>query len=211
MGAYDGETGLSSPGLLAVAVAAAVALLLHFGAEARVEVVAAGFIIIGYTVWTALATWRDVRLNAAWRQYVSTLPANRPRRRVARLMRDGGFWRSLVSGTALVVTGVWYAGVEQPALLAALGGGWSMLAGGLNYELTLLHPTTRCRDCQYDLTGHLDPDQPDQRVTCPECGRTWDKAALCLTASPTASPPAPPPSRRPVQSQPADAEPAAAR
>ncbi len=168
---------------VAVLLAGLVAVAMHLGPAARAEVIAAAFVIVGYSTWMGLSSWRDACEDVTWRRYLASLPANRPAARVRRLAREPRFWWSLLAGAALVTIGVWRAGVEQPVILTALGIGWSAVAGVLNYELTLLHPTTRCRDCHYELAGHLDASRPEQKITCPECGRLWRKSDLCLVAA----------------------------
>ena len=47
---------------------------------------------------------------------------------------------------------------------------WSLVSVLLNFGLTILSPTTRCRRCNYQLLAHLDSEPGEQIVQCPECG-----------------------------------------
>jgi len=78
-----------------------------------------------------------------------------------------------------MVTGsVWYAGIREVVTLAGVAAAWLFIAVSLNYGLTLLHPTTRCRKCAYNLASQIAIDDGKSYVKCPECGARWSRAQL---------------------------------
>jgi len=149
--------------------------------QASMEVAIAAFVIVGYTAWLWAAAHDAVSATESHRDQLRTLRANSPARRIGRLLLDPGFWWSVVFGCATVTGGVWYAGIREMATLIGIGAVWAVIAASLNYGLTLNQPTTRCRRCKYQLLGHLNADEPDQNITCPECGTRWTRAQLCLS------------------------------
>jgi len=139
-------------------------------------------IVVGYTIWLWAAT---AEAAADYRHLCSELrelPFNCWWRRLGRMLGDWGFWWSTMFGCATITGSAWYVGLQDWMILAAIGVGWAAVAVALNYGLTLLHPTTRCRRCFYQLSAHLDPDDVHQRVICPECGAKWNKIELGLAA-----------------------------
>jgi hypothetical protein len=148
--------------------------------QSSAQVALAAFVIAGYTAWLWAATQRVAMEHAHLRDSLRRLSVNQPGPRIVRLVRDAGFWWSVVFGCSTVTGGVWYAGLRDAELLGAIGAMWGLIAVCMNYSLTLLHPTTRCRRCRYQLVAHLDPGDPHQRIICPECGAEWSKQQLCL-------------------------------
>lgn len=146
----------------------------------NVELTIATFVICGYTA----GLWFHLSATAA--QYVDLyrqlrkMPINAPHQRVRRLFTDFGFWWSLFFGLATIGSAGWYAGLRHMPSLIAVEALWGVTTLILNYETTILQPTTRCRNCSYQLLAQLDPDDPAQRVRCPECGKKWSKSDLCL-------------------------------
>ena len=152
--------------------------------QARMEVAIAAFVIVGYTAWLWAAAHDAVSDTELRRDQLRSFTANSPWRRVGRLLRDPGFWWSLIFGSATVTGGVWYAGIRDTSTLIGIGAVWSIIAASLNYGLTLSQPTTRCRRCQYQLAAHLKADSPAPFITCPECGSQWTRQQLCLSEPP---------------------------
>lgn len=153
--------------------------------QASVEVAIAAFVIVGYTAWLWAAAHDAVAETESTRGHLRQFSANAPWRRVGRLLRDPGFWWSVIFGSATVTGGVWYAGIRETATLCGIGIVWALIAASLNYGLTLAHPTTRCRRCKYQLAGHLVTVDPGLRIICPECGTRWTREELCLTEATT--------------------------
>ena len=114
-----------------------------------------------------------------FRSELRLLAINASRRRLLRLLLDPAFWWSVLFGGVTVTGSVWYAGMQIPWVLAGAGAAWALVAVSLNYELTLLQPTTRCRRCHYQLLSHLDPANPAQKVVCPECGAKRVQTEAC--------------------------------
>jgi len=148
--------------------------------QSNTQIAVACFIIVGYTSWLVSATWSEIMDSYALRTNVDGLPVNRTARRLRRLSLDMGFWWSLMFGGATVTGSVWYAGFRQMTVLVTVGVIWSMVAFLLNFGLTLLTPTTRCRKCAYELAPHMDPARPEQVMVCPECGTAWKQDELLL-------------------------------
>ena len=148
--------------------------------QSNTQIAVACFIIVGYTSWLVSATWSDIVASYALRTNVDGLPVNRTPRRLRRMLLDAGFWWSLMFGGATVTGSVWYAGFRQTSVLVTAGVIWAMVAFLLNYGLTLLTPTTRCRRCGYQLAPHMDPARSEQVLVCPECGTAWKKDELLL-------------------------------
>jgi hypothetical protein len=165
--------------LTALVAGVSIALPLYLW-QASYEVAIASFVIVGYTVWLWAWTRSDIVTHESLRRHLCGYPVNRPLRRTGRLVRDASFWWSIIVGGATVTGSVWYAGMRDIPTIAGIGGMWSMIAVALSYGATLRGPTTRCRKCGYQLAAHLDPNDPQQVVNCPECGRQWSKSALCL-------------------------------
>lgn len=149
--------------------------------QASVQVAIAAFVIVGYTAWLWAAAHDAVNETELRREELRKLSANSAMKRVGRLMRDPGFWWSMVFGSATVTGGVWYAGIRDMGTLVGIGAVWAVIAASLNYGLTLNQPTTRCRRCQYQLSGHLDGLHLAQTIICPECGARWTREQLCLS------------------------------
>jgi hypothetical protein len=175
--------GLNGPAIVTGLVLGLSAALPMYLWQSNVQMSIAAFVIAGYTAWLWAATHRVAMEHHHERDAVRSLSINRPARRLGRLLQDVGFWWSVAFGCATVTGSVWYAGLREPNLLAAIGGVWGLIAVSMNYSLTLLHPTTRCRRCHYQLVAHLDPEDPLQRVICPECGAEWSKSQLCLVGA----------------------------
>jgi len=149
--------------------------------QSNTQFAVACFIIVGYTSWLVAATWSEIVASYAMRTNVDALPVNRADRRLKRMCLDMGFWWSLTFGGATVTGSVWYAGFRQMAVLLTVGAIWALVAFLLNYGLTLLTPTTRCRRCGYQLAPHMDPARGEQVLICPECGTAWKKDELLLS------------------------------
>lgn len=137
-------------------------------------------IVVGYTVWLWAATTEAAADYRHMCSELRDLPFNCWWRRLGRMAGDWGFWWSTLFGCATITGSAWYVGLQDWFVLGLIGAGWGLVAVSLNYGLTLLHPTTRCRRCYYQLSAHLDPADPHQRVTCPECGARWNKIELGL-------------------------------
>lgn len=149
--------------------------------QSNAEMAIACFVIVGYSAWMIAATRVEIAENHSMRQYLCRIPVNKPFRRVLRMLADPGFWWSLTFGSATITGAVWYAGFRNIKILIVAGIMWGLLSVLLNFGLTLLHPTTRCRRCKYELAAHLDSKDPNQTVRCPECGRSWEKSQLLLS------------------------------
>lgn len=151
------------------------------------EIAVATALIAGYTagLWFHLSA-SIALLNEHYR-LLKTMSINRPARRAARLTRDFGFWWSLLFGMTVMASGAWIGGLRDWRLIAWIDLCWALTTVILNYEVTVLQPTTRCRACGYQLLGLLDAGDPLQVVRCPECGTKWSKSDLCLTPPATTS------------------------
>lgn len=165
--------------ILGVTIGLITAVAVHWW-QGSTEVAVASCMIMGYTS----AIWLRLRLgsrgSAELKRHLRTLPSNATPFRVRRLFADGEFWSALCFGVVLVGAAAWHGGLRDPATLASILAAWALITIVLDYDLTLLEPTTRCRRCQYQLVGQLDVDDPDQVVRCPECGAVWSKRQLCL-------------------------------
>lgn len=171
--------GSSSAGLIGL-VSGFVAAGAMYLWQGSIELTVATFMIAGYTASLWLHLTATARRFADHYRHLRTMEINRAPRRVRRLLADFGFWWSLIFGLAVIGGAAWYGGLHDLQTLAAIEGCWAGVTVILNYEVTVLEPTTRCRHCGYQLIGHLDPADAEQRVRCPECGRTWSKSDLCL-------------------------------
>lgn len=149
--------------------------------QGSVELACSAYVIVGYTTgyWFHLRTVRRWSLDMM--RDLKRREINRFDRRVARLLGDVAFWLSLMFGALLVFGSAWYAGLRAPLSLAYVAGGWALIAILLNFEMTVLFPTTRCRKCDYQLLPQLNPEDLTQVVLCPECGSHWTKSDLFLT------------------------------
>ncbi|MCZ6837233.1 MAG: hypothetical protein O7G85_15770 [Planctomycetota bacterium] len=148
--------------------------------QSNAQVAVACFIIVGYTAWLVAATWAEIAGDFTSRHNLYALPINRPIKRFKRLLLDPGFWWSLMFGGAIITGAVWYAEFRQTPILVTTGAVWGLIAFMLNFGLTLAHPTTHCRRCGYQLISHMDPENPEQILQCPECGTAWMKNELLL-------------------------------
>ncbi len=140
----------------------------------------ATFIMCSYTAGILVIAHRAAKYDHVHRKLLSRLPINRPHRRIFRMLIDPLAWWSLAFGLSCVVGAAWWGGISDPSRLGLVALAWFMVNVLLSYELTLLHPTTRCRKCDYQLVSLLDPTDRTQIVKCPECGSQWSKADLCL-------------------------------
>ncbi|MFW5652597.1 MAG: hypothetical protein ACOC0P_01010 [Planctomycetota bacterium] len=183
------ETALARRGTAASLNLAAILLGLTIGLASSVavywwqrttEISVATCIIMGYTA----AIWLRLRAGSQGsvqlKRHLRTLPVNDTPRRLRRLFSDGEFWSALGFGVVLIGGAAWHGGLRDPMTLSAILSAWVLITIVLDYDLTLLEPTTRCRRCQYQLASHMDVDDPDQIVQCPECGAAWTKRDLCL-------------------------------
>jgi len=168
--------------------AAALGMQLWVGAS---QISIATFIMVSYMAGMLVVVRRASHLDAGLVDHLRTLPINSAGRRVRRMIADRQFWLSLVIGGALLTGAAWYGGLREPRTLTLVGAAWALLDVLLGYDLTLLHPTTRCRRCGYQLMPMLDPADLAQKVRCPECGVVWAKADLCLTPRSTSAAAAP--------------------
>ncbi len=151
--------------------------------QSNAEIAIASFIIAAYVTWMIVATRVEMAESISTRHYLYTLPCNRPWQRLWRMFMDFGFWWSLMFGGATITGALWYAGLQNTVILSCIGIIWGCLALLLNFGLTLLHPSTNCRRCGYQLASHLDPNDSKQIVRCPECGSVWEKSQLLITGS----------------------------
>jgi len=148
--------------------------------QKNIELTVATFVIAGYTASLWLHLTATARRFADHYRQLKMMEINRSSMRVRRLFADFGFWWSLTFGLAVIGGAAWYGGLHHLQTLAGIEFCWAVVTVILNYEVTVLEPTTRCRHCGYQLIAHLDPSDAAQRVRCPECGRTWSKSDLCL-------------------------------
>lgn len=149
--------------------------------QSQLTQAAAVFVIVGYTTLLAAGALSQIASQEKARAYLCSLAINSPWRRIGRMVSDPGFWWTVLFGNATVAGSVWFAGMRDAVIMAGIAVAWTSTAIALSFGLTLLGPTTRCRRCGYQLAAHLDPAEPEQEVQCPECGRSWTKAQLCLT------------------------------
>lgn len=149
--------------------------------QSNAEMAIASFIIAAYVTWMIVVTRVEMAESISTRHYLYTLPCNRPWQRLWRMFMDFGFWWSLMFGGATITGALWYAGLQNTVILSCTGVIWGGLAMLLNFGLTLLHPSTNCRRCGYQLASHLDPNDSKQIVRCPECGSVWEKSQLLIT------------------------------
>lgn len=145
-----------------------------------VELTVATFMIAGYTASLWLYLSAMARKYGSHYEHLKLMEINRPTLRVRRLFTDFAFWWSLTFGLAVIGGAAWYGGLRSIPTIGWIECCWSLVTLILNYEVTVLEPTTRCRHCGYQLIGQLDPSDAAQRVRCPECGKTWSKSDLCL-------------------------------
>lgn len=155
--------------------------------QSNAEMAIASFIIATYITWMIVATRVEMAESISTRHHLYTLPCNRSWKRLWRMLLDFGFWWSLMFGVATITGALWYAGLQDTAILTGTGIIWGCLAVLLNFGLTLLHPTTNCRRCGYQLAAHLDPNDVNQIVRCPECGSVWEQSQLLVTNTETAT------------------------
>lgn len=148
--------------------------------QKNVELTVATFVIAGYTASLWLHLSATARRFGDHYRALKVMEINRWPLRARRLLGDFTFWWSLAFGLAVIGGAAWYGGLRHLPTLAAIEACWAVVTLILNYEVTVLEPTTRCRHCGYQLIAHLDPADAAQRVRCPECGRTWSKSDLCL-------------------------------
>jgi len=145
------------------------------------------FVVISWTGGFWLYMKSSNRLAQEFYDYLRSLPINRPRLRIRRLVRDGAVHWSTLIGLGLMGFSCWYAGLREPISIAGVEVGWIVMALTLNFQLTLMEPTTRCRLCGYQLIGQLSADETSESVRCPECGTQWAKQDLCLAPPETTS------------------------
>lgn len=139
--------------------------------QSSIESAIATFLIAGYIAFVGLASHNDIAHLAQHRSQLRLMSCNRLSRRVKRLALMPGFWWNVCFGGGIVTGSLWYAGLQDPGALAQVGGAWFAIAVCLNYGASMLHPTTRCRHCGYQLVGQLAASPGAPRVRCPECGR----------------------------------------
>jgi hypothetical protein len=148
--------------------------------QQNVQLAIAAFVIVAHAATVFIHFHRAALLDVNMRRELGRMQINTTSRRVLRLLGDPYFWWSLFFGVATIDIACWFAGLHDPVKLALIGLAWGIISVMLGFDLTLLYPTTRCRHCGYQLIGLLDYTDPSQTLTCPECGRTWTKAQLCL-------------------------------
>lgn len=173
--------GLPLSTLLAGSLFGGGAALAMYLWQQSVELTGASYVIVGYTT----GYWFHLRTTCQWSlQMMRDLKRhsiNRVHSRIGRMLADSTFWVSLLAGAVLIPASAWYAGLRDPYGLAWVAGCWSMIALMLNFEMTVLFPTTRCRKCDYQLLAQFNPEDPQQVVRCPECGTAWSKSDLFVT------------------------------
>ncbi len=187
--------GLNVRTLLLGAIIGGSAALPLFLWQRETTVAIACWIVVSYTAWLWAATLEAVSDYRHHCEDLRLMLFNNSWRRLRRMFGDVGYWWSTLFGCATVTGSAWYVGMQNPIALAGIGVGWCFVSSFLNYGLTLLHPTTRCRRCFYQLSAHLDEaqQQKQQRVQCPECGARWSRFELGLetpTAGDRKKPPA---------------------
>ena len=165
--------------LAGLTIGLSASVILYFW-QSSINLSVAAFVIVAHTVTVALHFHGAAMLDVHLRREMSVMRINHFDRRVGRMLADPYFWWSLVFGTGSITLACWFAGLRNPTVLTLIGCAWGGIAVILGYDVTLLYPTTRCRACGYQLIGLLDQSNPGQRLTCPECGRRWTKAQLCL-------------------------------
>ena len=165
--------------LLGVIIGGSAALPLYLW-QHETAVAIACWIVVGYTTWLWAATAEAVSDYRHRCEDLSVMPFNNRLRRLRRMFGDVGYWWSTLFGCATVTGSAWYVGIQNPITLGGIGAGWCCVSSFLNYGLTLLHPTTRCRRCFYQLAAHLERAESKQKVQCPECGARWSKIELGL-------------------------------
>ncbi len=148
--------------------------------QGNLNLAVAAFVIVAHAANVFIHFHRAALLDVRMRRELGEMQINTTGRRVLRLFGDPYFWWSLCFGVATIDIACWFAGLHDPSKLGLIGVAWGIVAVMLGYDVTLLYPTTRCRQCGYQLIGLLDHTDPTQALTCPECGRTWTKAQLCL-------------------------------
>lgn len=163
-----------SPSLvgLVLGVCAAIPLYLWQGSP---QIAIASFVIVGYTGWLWAHAFNHASLASTLGGELRSLSINSHSRRVVRLLLDPGFWWSMLFGGIMVSGSVWYAGVREAMVISAVAVSWGFIALCLSYGYTLIHPTSNCRRCGYDLRGQLAADQLARVVQCPECGAKWSR------------------------------------
>lgn len=145
-----------------------------------VELSVATFMIAGYTASLWLHLSATARRYGSHYEQLKLMEINRHSLRIRRLLSDFAFWWSLAFGLAVIGGAAWYGGLRSLTTIGWIEVCWAVVTLMLNFEVTVLEPTTRCRHCGYQLIGQLDPSDATQRVRCPECGKTWSKSDLCL-------------------------------
>jgi len=145
------------------------------------QITVATFVMVGYMAGALTLVRRVWRFDSQSLEQLRSLEINRPTQRLRRLVADRQFWLSTGIGVACLGGAAWYGGLREPRMIALVAAAWTLLDVLLSYDLTVLHPTTRCRRCHYQLMPFLNPADPHQRVRCTECGAVWSKEQLCLT------------------------------
>ncbi len=179
----DTKTSSARPAMVALICGLSAALPMYLW-QSQPAAAGAAFVIAGYTGWLWAVTREEAAAYQSSRAFLRRMPMNSLLRRVGRMLSDSGFWWTVFFGNITVVGAVYFAGMRVPEVLTGISCSWTLIAVCLSYGLTLHGPTTRCRGCGYQLAAHLDPQSPDQKVKCPECGRSWTKQQLCLVAPP---------------------------
>ncbi|MCL4209367.1 MAG: hypothetical protein HRU76_14290 [Phycisphaeraceae bacterium] len=163
-----------SPSLvgLVLGVSAAIPLYLWQGSP---QIAIASFVIVGYTGWLWAHSFNHAALASTLSRELRSMSINRHSRRVGRMLLDPGFWWTMLFGGLMVSGSVWYAGVRDPAVVTAVAASWGFIALCMSYGYTLVHPTSNCRRCGYDLRGQLASDPEAGVVRCPECSAKWSR------------------------------------
>ncbi|MCK4872643.1 MAG: hypothetical protein KAS72_07950 [Phycisphaerales bacterium] len=155
------------------------ALLLYLW-QANIQLAIATFVIVTHAATVAVHCHNAAMIDVRLRRELSQMHVNAPHLRLARMVIDLYFWWSMCFGIGSIMVACWFAGLRLPSVLVLIAIAWAIISVMLGYGTTLLYPTTRCRICGYQLIGQLDQTNPDQRLTCPECGHRWTKVQLCL-------------------------------
>lgn len=151
------------------------------------SVAIACWIVVGYTVWLWAATAEAVSDYRHQCGELRALPFNGWSMRATRMFGDVGYWWSTLFGCATITGSAWYVGINDPVMLTLIGAGWCLVSTTLNWSLTLLHPTTRCRRCYYQLAAHIESMHGHDQIICPECGAHWTKEQLGIGVNPPPS------------------------
>lgn len=148
--------------------------------QSSIELSVSTFMIAGYTASLWLHLSATARRYGSHYHHLKQMEINRISLRIRRMLTDFAFWWSLMFGLAVIGGAAWYGGLRSTTTIGWIELCWALVTLFLNFEVTVLEPTTRCRHCGYQLIGQLDPSDAAQRVRCPECGKTWSKSDLCL-------------------------------